>query len=152
MADERTKREILASSPLFESLMSHEFAMLADLFSVREMDAGDVVFAEGDLGDALFVIAEGTFEVLRHNASGKERLLAELEAPAFFGEMSLIDKAHRSATIRAKTDAKLLQLTNANLHVFAKNHRNGFTWVVVNIARALSKRLRLANQQLSEVP
>ena len=64
--------------------------------------------------------------------------------------MSLIDKEYRSATVRANEGAKLLQLTNENLHVFARNYRNGFTWVVVNIARVLSTRLREVNRRLSE--
>jgi hypothetical protein len=44
----------------------------------------------------------------------------------------------------------VLLLTHANLHIFAKNYRNGFTWVVVNIARELSRRLRDANKLLAE--
>lgn len=148
--EEKSKREILAESPLFDNLLNTELTMIADLFSVREFKSGDIVFYEGDVGDALYVIAEGSVEVLRKNPAGELAILAVLDAPLFFGEMSLIDKEYRSATIRAKTDAMLLQLTNENLHVFAKNFRNGFTWVVVNIARVLSSRLRDVNRRLAE--
>ena len=44
----------------------------------------------------------------------------------------------------------LLQLSNENLHIFARNYRNGFTWVVVNIARVLSERLREINRRYTE--
>ena len=145
-----SKREILAESPLFDNLLPNELSMLADLFSIREFDAEQIVFSEGDVGDALYVIAHGSVEILRKNAAGKLSTLATLDAPQFFGEMSLIDKEYRSATVRAKTKASLLQLTNENLHIFAKNYRNGFTWVVVNIARVLSSRLREINRRLSE--
>ena len=150
MAEDKSKREILAESPLFDNLLNSELSMLADLFSIRDYAAGDIVFHEGDVGDSLYVIADGSVEVLRKNPKGEMQALAALSAPQFFGEMSLIDKEYRSATIRAKTAARLLQLTNENLHVFAKNYRNGFTWVVVNIARVLSSRLREVNRRLSE--
>jgi CRP/FNR family transcriptional regulator, cyclic AMP receptor protein len=144
------KREILAESPLFDNLLPPELTMIADLISVREYATGDVVFSEGDVGDSLYVIARGSVDVLRKSPSGQQATIASLAAPMFFGEMSLIDKEYRSATIRAKSDATLLQLSNENLHVFAKNYRNGFTWMVVNIARVLSSRLREVNRRLTE--
>jgi CRP-like cAMP-binding protein len=124
--------------------------MLADLFTFKTYSAGEVVFDEGNVGDSMYVIAEGSVEVLRKNPAGELQPIAVLQAPQFFGEMSLIDKEYRSATVRANEGAKLLQLTNENLHVFARNYRNGFTWVVVNIARVLSTRLREVNRRLSE--
>ena len=148
--EERSKREILAESPLFDNLLPTELSTLADLFVVRELKGGEIIFNEGDLGDSLYVIAEGSVEILRKNPAGQLQAIAALTAPQFFGEMSLIDKEYRSATVRAKTDAKLLQLSNENLHIFAKNFRNGFTWVVVNIARVLSSRLREVNKKLAE--
>jgi CRP/FNR family cyclic AMP-dependent transcriptional regulator len=145
------KREILAESPLFDNLLPNELSMVADLFSLRKYAAGDIIFEEGDVGDAMFVIGQGSVEILvRKNPAGELTAIATLDAPQFFGEMSLIDKEYRSATVRAKTAATLLQLTNENLHIFAKNYRNGFTWVVVNIARVLSSRLREVNRRLSE--
>lgn len=148
--ESKTKREILAESPLFDNLLPSELTMVSELFSVREYSESQVVFQEGDVGDSLFVIAEGSVEILRKNAVGQLVAIAVLDAPQFFGEMSLIDKEYRSATVRAKNKARLLQLTNENLHIFAKNYRNGFTWVVVNIARVLSTRLREANRRLAE--
>jgi len=146
----QAKRAILAESPLFDNLLTTELTMLADLFTFKTYSAGEVVFDEGNVGDSMYVIAEGSVEVLRKNPAGDLQPIAVLQAPQFFGERSLIDKAYRSATVRANEGAKLLQLTNENLHVFARNYRNGFTWVVVNIARVLSTRLREVNRRLSE--
>ncbi|MBI3180126.1 MAG: cyclic nucleotide-binding domain-containing protein, partial [Deltaproteobacteria bacterium] len=108
------------------------------------------VFQEGDVGDSLFVIAKGAVDIIRKNAKGEPQVLVTLSGREFFGEMSLIDKEYRSATVRARSEAQLLQLSNDNLHIFAKNFRNGFTWVVVNIARGLSARLRETNRRLVE--
>ena len=146
----RSKREILCESPLFDNLLTTELTMLADLFSIRSFSDGEIVFSEGDVGDSMYVIAEGTVEILRKSPDGDFQSIAELHGPQFFGEMSLIDKEYRSASVRARGNARLLQLSNENLHIFAKNYRNGFTWVVVNIARVLSARLRETNRRLAE--
>lgn len=146
----RSKREILTESPLFDNLLPTELSMVADLCRAQSFAAGEVVFREGDVGDSLYVIANGSVEVVRRGKSGKEAVIATMEAPMFFGEMSLIDKEFRSATIRARTATQLLLLTNENLHIFAKAYRNGFTWMVVNIARVLSTRLRDVNKRLLE--
>ncbi len=148
--DLQAKRALLAESPLFDNLLPTELHMLAELFSERDFGAGDTVFQEGEVGDSLFVIAKGSVDIIRKNAKGEPKVLLTLEAREFFGEMSLIDKEYRSATVRARTDTQLLHLSNDNLHIFAKNFRNGFTWVVVNIARVLSARLRETNRRLAE--
>ena len=148
---ERSKREILAESPLFDNLLPPELSMLAELFNERSYNAGEVIFHEGDIGDSMYVIATGELDVLRKNPAGEHHVIATLAAPQFFGEMSLIDKEYRSASVRAKTATTILQLSNENLHIFAKNYRNGFTWVVVNIARVLSIRLRETNRRLAEL-
>ena len=147
----RSKREILCESPLFDNLLTTELTMLADLFSIRSFSDGEIVFNEGDVGDSMYVIAVGELDILRKNPAGEYHVIATLVAPQFFGEMSLIDKEYRSASVRAKTATTILQLSNENLHIFAKNYRNGFTWVVVNIARVLSIRLRETNRRLAEL-
>jgi CRP/FNR family cyclic AMP-dependent transcriptional regulator len=146
----KSKREVLSESPLFDNLLPTELSMLADLFTERAFEAGQIVFEEGDVGEALYVIADGKVEVLRDSASQKRQVFATLEARNFFGEMSLLDKESRSATVRAAVPTRVLMLTHANLHIFAKNYRNGFTWIVVNIARELSRRLRDANKLLAQ--
>lgn len=143
------KLSVIASSPLFEMLSPAELARLAELARVRRFEAGEVVFEEGDLGDSLFVIMNGQVEVVRRLPDGQVRPLTVLASPEFFGEMGLIDKEYRSATVRARTEAHLLQLTAQDLRAFRQAHGDGFTFVVVNIARSLSARLREANARLA---
>jgi CRP/FNR family cyclic AMP-dependent transcriptional regulator len=144
------KIEYLQRSHLFDNLLPAELELLAELTQVQRMGVDEKVFEEGDVGDALFVIAEGEVEVTSRNARGEDKRLAQLKAPEFFGEMSLIDKAHRSATVYTRADSVLLRLSNDNIHTFAKVHRDGFTWLAVNIARVLSQRLRQTNRRLKE--
>ena len=143
------KLPVLSSSPLFEMLSNQELEYVAELCRPRHFKAGQVVFEEGELGDSLFVIASGDVEVVRRDAAGEPKVLATLGQNQFFGEMSLIDKEYRSASVRAKSDADLLHLTAENLTTFRKQHRDGFTFVVINIARVLSARLREANTRLA---
>jgi len=143
------KVEVLQKSKLFENLLPDELDMLAELCQIKEFKGGEIVFHEGEVGNTLYVIVKGEVEVLRKDRSGNLKQLTSLKEPDFFGEMSLIDKELRSATIRAMTETTLLVLTNENLHSFAKVFKNGFTMVAINIARVLSIRLRETNAKLS---
>ncbi len=143
------KLEVLQKSVLFENLLPEEFEYLAEISQIKEYKVGDIIFYEAEPGNSLFVIIEGEVEILRKDVEGNLKPIAVLKANEFFGEMSLIDKEMRSATARAKTDVKALILTSENLHSFAKIYRNGFTMVVINIARVMSKRLRETNNKLA---
>ena len=143
------KLRVIARSPLFEMLSDPELDYVAELSRPRHLNSGEVMFEEGDLGDSVFVIVAGEIEVLRRDATGAQKVLTVLNPMEFFGEMSLVDKEYRSATIRARTDVDLLQLSAENLTTFRKNYRDGFTFVIINIARVLSTRLRDANSRLA---
>ena len=143
------KLEVLRRSPLFEMLSEAELQVLAELSRARTFAAGDVVFREGDAGDALFVLAKGEVEVVASVAGTHPLALALLAAPDAFGEMSLIDREVRSATVRARTDCVALQLGAENFTAFRNRSRDGFTLFLVNVARVLSSRLREANRRLA---
>jgi CRP/FNR family cyclic AMP-dependent transcriptional regulator len=145
------KAEALRRSPLFEMLSDAEIDVLAELSRHRRFAAGEVVFSEGDQGDALFVLQRGEVEVVMGGAGagGAEEALAVLSAPASFGEMSLVDREVRSATVRARTECEALQLTAESFTAFRKRSRDGFTLFLVNVARVLSSRLRETNLKLA---
>lgn len=142
------KAEELQKSRLFEGLLPEEIEMLAGLTQQKKFSTGEAIISQGEVGDSLFLLVEGSVDVLQKNQEGTEQKITELQAPDFFGEMSLIDKEYRSATIRAKSETVMLCLTNENLHSFARVYKNGFTLVVINIARVLSTRLRETNRKL----
>ncbi len=142
------KLDVLQKSPLFEMLSQPELELLAELSRPRRYGAGEVIFEEGDLGDSLFVLMNGEVDVLHKDGKGEAKVLVTLQPPEFFGEMSLIDKEFRSATVRARKDATMLHLTAENLATFRKNYKDGFAFLVINIARVLSNRLRETNARL----
>ncbi|MER2566074.1 MAG: cyclic nucleotide-binding domain-containing protein [Myxococcaceae bacterium] len=140
---------VLSGSSLFDMLSNEELAAIAQLASEVRVDAGHVLFEEGQLGDSVFVLAHGEVEVIRRDSTGTPKCIATLGPQQFFGEMSLIDKEYRSATIKARTACELLHLSSEKLTAFRRIHRDGFTFIVINIARMLSARLRDANDKLA---
>jgi len=140
--------EALSRSPVFEMLSEAELAELARLCRSVSWRAGEVVFREGDPGASLFVLTAGEAEILNH-AAGVEKVIAVLCAPSAFGEMALVDREARSATVRARTECQALELTAEAFTAFRKRSRDGFTFVVINVARMLSSRLRETSQRLA---
>lgn len=140
------KPAALARSPLFELLSQAELQVLADLSKPRRFAPGERVVGEGEVGDSLFVLVSGEVQVTRHEGAGP---LAVLAPPESFGEMALVDREHRSATVSARGEVEALQLTAENFTTFRKYSRDGFTLVVMNIARVLSSRLRETSAKLA---
>ena len=144
------KLEVIKRSPLFEMLSQPELEALAELCKLRRYVSGEAVFEEGDLGDTVYVVVSGELDVVKRTEPSGERVLATVKANDFFGEMSLVDKEYRSATVRAKSEAQLLQLSAENLVAFRKAYKDGFAFILINIARMLSGRLRDTNQLLAQ--
>ena len=142
------KLAALRRSPLFDQLSPAELEVLAELSRPRRFARGQAILEEGEQGDSLYVLVGGEVEVLRREGT-EDKALARLEPPEFFGEMALIDREERSATVRAVSDVTALQLTAQNFTAFRRQSRDGFTFVVINIARALSGRLRETNARLA---
>lgn len=139
------KLAIISRSPLFEMLSDKELQRIAHLCKLVRFDAGETVFEEGEVGSGLFVMVSGEVDVSHRSADGQDHAIASFGPSEFFGEMSLIDIEYRSATVRARADAEMLHLTAEDLTEFRKENRDGFTLVVINIARVLADRLRRAN-------
>jgi len=146
--------DILASlsrSPLFDMLANQELELVAQLAEPLRCASGAVIFEEGEAGDSVYVIVSGEVQIEHVDPTGNRHLLAQLSAPEFFGEMSLLDKVYRSATVRAKADTELLKLSTDKLAEFRSTYPDGYTLVILNIARELAGRLRQSNARLGPV-
>jgi CRP/FNR family cyclic AMP-dependent transcriptional regulator len=100
----------LKSIPLFEEMGDEELAQIAPFAQEVAVDEGKVLVREGDYSYEFMVIEEGTAEVTR----GGEHL-ADLSEGDFFGEMGLLEKTLRNATVTAKTPMRLITLTGWDL-------------------------------------
>ncbi len=128
-------------------LSNQELDAVCALLVPRDIPAGGLIFAEGALGDGLYLIAAGEVEVFQ---TAHSQPIATLSSGECFGEMALVDKEFRSATVKARTDVQLLHLSPEGLAQFRKVEKDGFGFLVMNIARMLSVRLREANLKLSQ--
>jgi CRP-like cAMP-binding protein len=138
---------LLSGSPLFEMLSIPALAAVCALRVPRDCAAGGMIFAEGALGDGLYLIASGEVEVFQ---AAHTQPIATLTVGECFGEMALVDKEYRSATVKARTAVQSLHLSPEGLAQFRKEQKDGFAFLVMNIARMLSVRLREANLRLSQ--
>ncbi len=95
----------LAQVPLFSALSKKELQLVARRAEDVRVDPGRILVSEGSTGSEFFVIIDGTATVSRHG-----RKVASLGAGDAFGELALLDKAPRNATVTAQTDMELVVL------------------------------------------
>ena len=75
----------------------------------KVLQPGEILFHQGDVGDCMYVIQEGEAEVLRMQ-EGRETLVGVMQTGDLFGEMAILQKEHRSATVRARTELTVLTI------------------------------------------
>jgi CRP/FNR family cyclic AMP-dependent transcriptional regulator len=92
----------LADVPLFAGLSSSVLDDLAKESRTRRYATGQILWTEGDPGDALLVLEEGQVRVTRLTGTGIEVVLAVFDAPAAIGELALLDGAPRDASVIAQ--------------------------------------------------
>jgi CRP-like cAMP-binding protein len=97
----------LADVPLFARLSPEVLDELAQVSRTRTYPAGQVIWNEGDPGDALLVLEEGQIRVTRTTGGGVEVVLAVNDAPAALGELALLDGEPRSASVIAQRPVKV---------------------------------------------
>jgi CRP/FNR family cyclic AMP-dependent transcriptional regulator len=100
----------LKSIPLFEEVGDEELAQIAPFAQEVSVEQGKVLVREGDFSYEFMAIEEGQAEVTR----GGEHV-ADLGAGDFFGEMGLLEKTLRNATVTASTPMRLITLTGWDL-------------------------------------
>jgi hypothetical protein len=99
--------ELLRSVDCFTALGDAPLTLLAARLQERRVAAGEILCAEGEPGDWMFVLGSGQLDVIRRADEGAEITVAVLEAGDFGGMMSLLEQQPRSATLQARTDAML---------------------------------------------
>ncbi|MCK5688513.1 cyclic nucleotide-binding domain-containing protein [Myxococcota bacterium] len=104
----------LPSIPLFSFLEEDAFTAVLQGLQLRRHSKGQDIIQQGKPGDSFFLLSDGHVDVLRE-MGGRQMRLAQLRAGAVFGEMALISKAPRTATVKANDDCDLLELKRSSL-------------------------------------
>lgn len=111
MQDYEQISRFLHTVPLFAGLEPKQMARLARRFSERAYGAGETIVNQGSLGIGLFVIETGRADAVRVHPDGSKQVVNQLGPTDFFGELSLLDDAPRTASVIAAEDMKCLILT-----------------------------------------
>ena len=137
----------LRSIPLFAGLPPASLDALADSLTPVSAPANQVIVCEGDVAEAMYVIASGRAKVTLYHCAGREVILSVLGEGDFFGEMSLFDSSPRSATVQALEDCRLLRLGKREfLTLLARHHE-----VAMTLMGGLIARLRDANDKIESL-
>src|SRR5436190_22664588 len=95
----------LQNVSLFSGMTPHELLHVAQITKDVNYPSGSTVVREGDIGDYMFVVVSG--EVLVHRSHLEIRKLVSID---LFGEMSILDREFRSASVTAITNCQLIQI------------------------------------------
>jgi CRP/FNR family transcriptional regulator, cyclic AMP receptor protein len=135
--------KMLAQVPLFAGLKSKQIKSVASAFArERSYDSGEIIEKEGGSGVAFYLITNGSVEVRK-----SEKLVSKLGRGQFFGEMALIDKQPRSATVvSAESGTKCLVMPVWNFKATIEKDPQ----VAMGVMKELARRLRETTNALTE--
>lgn len=138
----------LAEFELLDGFTGDEVEVMTGFLSVQTAGAGEVIIEVGAGADELFLLEKGRVSVFI-GAEGSRRRLATFSPGMVFGEMALIDRSPRSATIVADTAIQCLVLTRESYDRLGSEHPAIKIKLLENLGRGLSRKLRKANIELS---
>ena len=146
MNNSRTSK--MRKAYLFRNLAPAELEPFLKTARYRSYSPNEVVIAEEETGDDLFLILSGSVRVIKGRSEEYEQVIGMLREGEFFGEMALIDRMPRSASVYAHEPLKLAIFGHADLRsIFERNPAIGLK-VVTAFAEVLSQRLRSTNDKL----
>jgi len=135
---------LLRQIPLFESMEDVDLVALGKKLTPKTFAEGDAIFAQGDEGDTMYLIEEGAVDIVA--GSGAQRvILASLFGGQYFGELSLLDGAPRSATAVASRPTSVLALEREDFADFVKRRPEA----ALSIMHEIGERMRATNELMT---
>jgi CRP-like cAMP-binding protein len=141
---------LLRRIKIFANLKDAQLAHLADFMEMIEIPQHSVVFQQGDVGDAMYLVLNGELRA-RNKVGGMESVLATFGVGEFFGDMSLFDNGPRSADIIANMDSSLLKISAVNFYRLIREAPALATPFLQATARTLASRIRADNKKISSI-
>lgn len=141
----------LGSIGLFGGLGEDTLNTLATELPIRRVEAGELVVEEGDMSTQMFVVIVGELEVFKSGEGEGDVRVAMLGPGDWFGEMSIIDVQPRSASVRAIAPTEVMIMTAEHVeNLLYRRNTKDYALFIMNIARELSRRLRVADGILAQ--
>ena len=129
--------ELLGRVPLFRGLPETELWSISALARPRALGPNEMLFREGDPGDRFYIVYSGAVEVLKERPLGDHERLAVKRSGEAFGEMSLLNDAPRSASVRALEPTELLVVSRDDFNALL-----GDSALAIGLLRSLARSLR----------
>jgi CRP/FNR family cyclic AMP-dependent transcriptional regulator len=140
---------IIDGLELFQDFSYPELRVIARYLTKVDKKKGETVFAEGDPGDHMVIVADGKLSVFKGGEHGSQLLCHEGRG-RIVGEMALLDRERRSATCVAESDCELLVFTGDNMARLAADTPLLAYRFMLNLAKLMSRRLRRTSGMLVE--
>jgi len=123
----------LQNVPLFAGMTSQELLRVAEIVKEVTFPADTTIIREDDIGDYMFILIDGEVLIHRRNAD-----IGKLRSNDFFGELSILDRGPRSASVTTISDCQLLRIDQRDFwQILVVNNT-----LAVSLVRALAQRLR----------
>lgn len=113
----------LKKNAFFKEVSNEKIRQIAHRATRMSINPGDVLFTEGDFADAYYFLLSGKVSLSTKQEEHEQKVIKELEAPAFFGEAALMDNVRRNATVRAETHCEMILITKVTVLEVIKNDR-----------------------------
>jgi CRP/FNR family cyclic AMP-dependent transcriptional regulator len=139
-------QSLLKATLLFADLDDASLDRIAATADERTLRRGDVLFAEGEESNTLYVVTEGRVAIANKSIDGRESVVALMEPGDLFGEMPLFDGLGRSAEARALEPSTVIEISYAPVMALYEENPNEL-WAVV---RLLASRLRSMDESLAD--
>ena len=134
--------QLLAQVPMFEHVALEDREHLSGLLRERRYSKGEVIFHQGDVGTALFMIRKGEVAIRLSSSEGREVILALLGRGDAFGELALLDGEPRSTDAVAREETQLLSLHQEDFRRFLSERPQ----VAMGLLAVLSRMVRRVTQ------
>lgn len=139
--------EALRAIPLFAHVVEEDLEAIAEHLIERQYAKHVTIVEEGLPGEYMYVIREGRVKVTKLSEDGREKIMDFLEPGAFFGEMSLLDRAPRSASVKALAPVRVLALSRTDFLAHLRRSPD----LALAVVQVLTGRLREADEQASSM-
>lgn len=139
----------LEKIPFFDGLTGEEQEVLMNYMSLYELGEGDTLFKEGQVGQYVAFVVEGTMEVMKKSITGVDIVITTVGQGYSIGEMSLVDKAPRSATLKARTKTTLAILAQNAFKLILEKHPVMGIKILIGFARFQTENLRKTSNRLN---
>jgi CRP-like cAMP-binding protein len=146
------KRAFLKSLDLFRGLRFVELGHLVENMHCRTYHEGEVLFAEGDIGRALFILESGQVALSKTGPDGKPLKIYTIQPGEFFGEMALLEQLPRTATATAMEKSHVFLLYRSKLESILNYTPRIGVQIMTHLAQLLSARLRRAGSAAGSMP